>query len=463
VIQPADTLAPPPAQSNPVPAVAGSVTPPPLLATIMASQHVATPADIGASGKLNYDVESSGTGPEHRAPYGDSYNINLFERPFSQDDMTYLPQLDISTFQLGEDPMWYYVSVDLIGGDMNEEAEINYGVELDTDHDGYGDYLVWAYPPYTSRWIAETVQVLQDSNHDTGGLSADKSDAVLAGNGYDRVVFDRGQGQDPDLAWVRLNPGVTAAIQFAFKRSLAGNAFMWGVWADSGLHDPAQFNYNDRFTEEQAGSPEKSEKHYPIKAIFQADNTCWAAVGFKPNGYEPHLCPSLEPQPTRRKPQPTTVPECPPGVICGLQFWFGAVEPNPAVNCLPAGTMVDAPQGATPIEQLRNGDVVWSVSETGARIKTTIQQVARRTVPPGHMMAHVRLADGREIMASPGHPTADGRTFGEVRTGDSLDGAPVTFAELLAFQQTSTYDILPAGPTGLYWANRILTGSTLRE
>jgi hypothetical protein len=125
--------------------------------------------------------------------------------------------------------------------------------------------------------------------------------------------------------------------------------------------------------------------------------------------------------------------------------------------------MVDTPHGDTPIEQLQTGDAIWSVSETGERIKTIIQQVARRTVPPGHMMAHVRLADGREIMASPGHPTADGRTFGEVRAGDSLDGTPVSFSELIAFQQTSTYDILPAGPTGLYWANGILMGSTLRE
>ncbi|HET6845563.1 MAG TPA: hypothetical protein VFH29_01935, partial [Anaerolineales bacterium] len=68
-----------PAQSDggAVPASAGSATPPPLLATVMASQHAMRPADVGASGILNYDVESSGTGPEHRAPYGDSYNINL--------------------------------------------------------------------------------------------------------------------------------------------------------------------------------------------------------------------------------------------------------------------------------------------------------------------------------------------------------------------------------------------------
>ena len=289
-----------PAQPGAIPAAAGSATPPPLVATVMASQHVLKPADVGASGVLNYDVESSGTGPEHRAPYGDSYNINLFERPFTPSEMNYLPALDINTFQLSEDANFYYIAVDLIGGDPNDEMGINFGVELDTDHDGYGDYLVWAQPPYGPEWLAETVQVYQDTDHDTGGASAEKSDAVYPGNGYDKLVFDRGQGADIDLAWARANPQVSAAIQIAFKRSLAGSAFMWGVWADAGLRDPALFNYNDRYLEEQAGSPEKSEKYYPIDAVAQVDNTCWPAYGFKPLGYEPHLCPSLEPRPPNR-------------------------------------------------------------------------------------------------------------------------------------------------------------------
>jgi hypothetical protein len=297
---------------NPVPVAAGSATPPPLIATIMASTHAATPANMGALGPLNYDVDASGTGPENRAPYGDSYNINLFEREFTQTVMNYLPQLDIVTFQLTQDTTWYYVTMNLVGGDVNDPMNINYGIELDTDHDGFGDYLIWAYPPYTTSWLAETVQVYQDTNHDTGGASAEKSDANATavapypGNGYDKLIFDRGQGNDPDLAWVRLNPQDAASIQFAFKRSLAGNAFMWGVWADAGLRDPSKFNYNDRFTEEQAGSPEKREKYYPIKAIYQVDNTCWMPLGFKPNGYEPHLCPPAEPKPTRQpKPVPT--------------------------------------------------------------------------------------------------------------------------------------------------------------
>ncbi len=317
-------------QAGAIPAAAGSATPPPLAATIMASQHAQKPADLGAAGPLNYDVESSGTAPEHRAPYGDSYNINLFERAFTKSDMNYVPALDISTFQISEDATWFYVSIDLIGGDPNDPMGINYGVELDTDHDGFGDYLVWAQPPYATDWLAETVQVYQDSNHDTGGASAEKSDAVFPGDGYDKVIFDRGQGADKDLAWARANPQVSAAIQIAFKRSLAGNAFMWGVWSDAGLKNPGLFNYNDRFTEAQAGSPEKSEKYYPIDAIYLTDNTCWPVYGFKPNGYEPHLCPSLEPRPTKQKLQPTPPsPGCYPIWTC-LHFPIEVVPVGPA-------------------------------------------------------------------------------------------------------------------------------------
>lgn len=291
-------------------------TPQPLVATVLASHHLATPANITANGSLNYDVDSSSTGGENRAPYGDSYNIELFERPFTQTVMTYLPELDIITFRLTQDSVWYYVSMEMSGGDMNDPIATNYGIELDTDHDGFGDILVWASPPYTTTWLAETVQVYKDTNHDTGGASAEKSDAVYSGNGYDSLIFDRGQGADPDLAWVRLDPQISSAIQFAFKISLAGNAFMWGAWADAGLRDPAKFNYNDRFTEADAGSPIKGKQQYPIAAINQVDNTCWVAQGFKPTGEEPHLCPSLQAQPTKSSKPGPTPSSCTPWWVC---------------------------------------------------------------------------------------------------------------------------------------------------
>jgi hypothetical protein len=72
------------------------------------------------------------------------------------------------------------------------------------------------------------------------------------------------------------------------------------------------------------------------------------------------------------------------------------------------------------------------------------------------------LGDGRVVLVSPGHPTADGRRVGALRAGDPIDGAHVAAAERVAYGGGATYDVLPAGATGAYWANGVLLGSTLR-
>jgi hypothetical protein len=76
-------------------------------------------------------------------------------------------------------------------------------------------------------------------------------------------------------------------------------------------------------------------------------------------------------------------------------------------------------------------------------------------------MVHLRLADGRELLASPGHRAADGRPLGSLVVGDGLDGSTITLWELVPYAGGRTYDLLPAGPTGQYWANGILLSSTL--
>jgi hypothetical protein len=82
-------------------------------------------------------------------------------------------------------------------------------------------------------------------------------------------------------------------------------------------------------------------------------------------------------------------------------------------------------------------------------------------VPAGHLMVHLMLADGRELLASPGHRTADGRQLGSLASGETLGGSTITRWELVPYAGDRTYDLLPAGPTGTYWANGILLSSTL--
>ena len=294
--------------------------------------HVMKPAAVAVTGKTVYDVESEGTAPEQRAPYGDSYNINRFERPFLQ-DMTYNANLDLSTYTVGKDSDWYYVSISIVGNDPNDKLHINYGVELDTDHDGFGDYLLLAHYPYPIDWDTAPVQIFHDTNHDTGGLSAEKSDAPLKGDGYDTLVFNGGGSDaDPDMAWVRVNNGVQGLVQFAFKRSWSRDVFMLGVLADAGLKNPAAMDYVDRMTLAEAGSPVKDNSNYPLKALYAVDNVCRIAFGFKPTGDEPQLCPMDEPPPPRTpKPHVTLPPPaaCPP---CGPGY---TQDPYPSCMCWP--------------------------------------------------------------------------------------------------------------------------------
>ncbi len=254
--------------------------------------HALIPTTSVKSGDLVNDVVSVDSAAEKRAPYGDSYKINLFERPFLQ-DMTYVPDLDIESYNLSKDEKFYYVSIKLVGANPNNSIGINYGVELDLDADGYGDYIVIAHPPYSVDWSADNVQVVQDTNHDTGGLSAENSDAPLPGDGYDTVIFDGGRGpkDDPDLAWVRINAGRNATVQFAFKLALAENRFMVGVLADAGLKSIQDLDYVDRFTKAEAGSPIGGDKDYPLKNLFAVDNVCREPIGFIGNGEEPQRCP----------------------------------------------------------------------------------------------------------------------------------------------------------------------------
>jgi len=84
-------------------------------------------------------------------------------------------------------------------------------------------------------------------------------------------------------------------------------------------------------------------------------------------------------------------------------------------------------------------------------------------VAENYRIAHIVLDDGRQLRVSAGHPTADGRTFGDLGPGDLLDGAHVVSLELVPYGNPETYDILPAGETGYYWANGILMGSTLTQ
>lgn len=134
---------------------------------------------------------------------------------------------------------------------------------------------------------------------------------------------------------------------------------------------------------------------------------------------------------------------------------------NTCPICLTKGTLIDTPDGSVPVEQLREDMAVWTVDDTGKRIAAVVIETAMTPAPSSFMVVEVTLNDGRTVTASPGHPTAVGRALGDYQVGDILDGALLTAVERAAYDGSATYDILPSGGTGLYWANGILLKSTL--
>ena len=131
--------------------------------------------------------------------------------------------------------------------------------------------------------------------------------------------------------------------------------------------------------------------------------------------------------------------------------------------CLAVNTLIDTPLGRVPIQQLREGSSVWSVGKSGRRVPQAVARTSSVPVTPDHQMIQLILDDGRTLLVSPGHPTVDGRTVGNLIVNDLYDGARVVASALVSYGKGATYDILPSGETGFYWANGILLNSTLHE
>jgi hypothetical protein len=138
-----------------------------------------------------------------------------------------------------------------------------------------------------------------------------------------------------------------------------------------------------------------------------------------------------------------------------------AAGPPNCPICLGASTLIETPRGPVRVTEVRVGTVVWTQAADGSRVAVPVIQAGSMIAPPGHRMVHLVLADGRELLVSPGHPTADGRPVGSLRAGDSVNGSIVITWELVPYTGERTYDLLPAGATGHYWANGILLASTL--
>jgi len=285
---PATEVPPAAPQATEVPTTAPAAPAPttaPAATAASTVQHTTVPSDLPTTGGIPFaDNTITAQKDQQRALNGDGFTDGRMERPFNANTMdVYSPFLDITGGTIyPTDPTFVYANITFAGRDSNNAFSGKYGLELDVNLDGRGDFLILVISPSSPDWTTDGVQVFSDANHDIGGAVPYKADSSGAtGDGYETNVFDSGKGSDPDTAWVRLSSTDPNSIQFAFKKSLINNkkSFMVGAWAGLDIN-PALFDYNDHFTHAQAGAALKSNIYYPIKAVFDMDNSCRVAVGF---------------------------------------------------------------------------------------------------------------------------------------------------------------------------------------
>ena len=134
---------------------------------------------------------------------------------------------------------------------------------------------------------------------------------------------------------------------------------------------------------------------------------------------------------------------------------------KPCPICLSENTYIDTPEGRVSVKDMKEGMAVWTVDNSGLRRRAIVLKTGKTEVNSGHEMIHLVLEGGRELFASPKHPLADDRQIGSISAGDIIDGAKVVSAQRTPYEGKYTYDILPSGETGQYFANGILVRSTI--
>jgi len=276
------------------------------------------------------------------------------------------------------------------------------------------------------------------------------------------------------VAWMLTKKETPLLITNFEECAKAGNPIMESY--------PRRCQYGEQtFTENIVNLPgggTESPKACTMEAKLCPDGS---AVGRTGPNCEFAQCPAINPEPVNAEkqcagPGDTSCPvdyECVEG--CGPPVVRYPNNTPPSYFCQPKGyirncpiclsenTLIDTPLGAIPVQNVKKGMPVWTISAAGKRVPGVVIETGNTRVPPGHKMVALILDDGRTLLVSPGHPTVDRRTAGDLIAGDLYDGARVVSSKQVLYDNGFTYDILPSGETGFYWANKILLDTTLKQ
>jgi thermitase len=153
---------------------------------------------------------------------------------------------------------------------------------------------------------------------------------------------------------------------------------------------------------------------------------------------------------------------CPAGTVCSQVPVFGCFPVGCSFPiCLAKNTLIDTPHGQIKVQTITEGDSIWTLTKDGHKVASRVLKISHTKVPPTHKVVHLVFSNGKELFVSRGHPTADGRTVEKLVVGDIVSGLTVVKTEVIPYSYEYTYDLLPAGETGFYFANGVRMGSTL--
>jgi hypothetical protein len=132
-----------------------------------------------------------------------------------------------------------------------------------------------------------------------------------------------------------------------------------------------------------------------------------------------------------------------------------------ACVCSSPDTPIATPYGETPIHALKAGDLVYSRHR--GRVVAVPVLATNNILVQDHCVVRVLLSSGTILEISPGHPTADGRTFADLQVGERIGNVTILNLETVPYSHDRTYDILPDSDSGVYYSGGIPIGSTLSE
>ncbi len=131
-------------------------------------------------------------------------------------------------------------------------------------------------------------------------------------------------------------------------------------------------------------------------------------------------------------------------------------------RCLHPSTLISTPTGYKSIKMLKRNERIWTLDGNGTKVVGKIVTVSKSLTSQTHHLIHLTLADRREMLVSPLHPLSDyEKDIRDLQRMPKYDGARIVSISHYYYPNQYTYDILPSGETGSYWANGILLGSTL--